>query len=113
MLQELIAPPFTLLWVGSSLVIEPWSVTTPGVQVGVAEGVPVGVSVAVGDAVGVGVGVPATLQKSSIDPKGVTVLSYPPASQMRLIPSVSVGKLRRAMVNAPTGEPIVHVFVPG
>jgi hypothetical protein len=37
-------------------------------------------------------------------------LAYPPESQMCVVPSVSVGKLRRAV---PNGTSIVQVFVPG
>ena len=44
-----------------------------------------------------------------MSPAGV-VGSYPPASQMWLVPSVSVGKLRRALTN---GKPVDHVIVPG
>jgi hypothetical protein len=78
-----------------------------GVSRGV--GVGVGVGVAVGVAVGVGVGVGAAQGlvgqlKISISPAGV-VGSYPPANQMLFVPSVSVGKLRRAFVNGmPTDQ---------
>jgi len=45
----------------------------------------------------------------SIEDRGVTPsLAYPPASQIRFVPLVSVGKLRRAVVNAGTGEPVVQ-----
>jgi len=76
------------------------------VAVAVAVGVPVGVcvavAVAVGVAVGVGVGVPPAAQKISVEFSGLPgiVLSYPPANQILVVPSVSVGKLRRAVVNA-------------
>jgi hypothetical protein len=75
----------------------------------VAVGVAVTVAVAV--AVGVGVGVPLPSHKISIEDNGVTPsLAYPPESQMCVVPSVSVGKLRRAV---PNGTSIVQVFVPG
>ena len=85
------------------------------VAVAVALGVPVtvAVTVAVAVAVGVGVGVPPPWQKISIEATGTPVLSYPPDSQILVVPSVSVGKLRRAVVNAGTGEPVVQAFVPG
>src|SRR4029453_11975835 len=69
------------------------STISPGVGVGVAVGV------------GVGVGVPHGLtsqEKISIESVGV-VGAYPPASQMALVPSVSVGKLRRAVRNGSPG----------
>ena len=78
------------------------------VVVAVAVGVAVAVPVAV--AVGVGVGVPPPWQKISIEPTGTPVLSYPPASQILVVPSVSVGKFRRALLN---GSPVVQVLVPG
>ena len=80
-----------------------------GVDVAVAVDVAVGVdvAVAVAVAVGVGVGVPQTLPKISIEFVGV-VGAYPPASQILLTPSLSVGKLRRAVINAGTGEPVVQ-----
>ena len=84
------------------------------VAVGDAVALPVAVAVAVAVGVGVGVGVPPpALQKISIEATGTPVLSYPPDSQILVVPSVSVGKLRRAVVNAGTGEPVVHAFVPG
>jgi hypothetical protein len=77
------------------------------VAVGVA--VVVAVAVAVAVAVGVGVGVPPPWQKISIDASGVIPsLAYPPESQMCVVPSVSVGKFRRAAINAGTGEPVVQ-----
>lgn len=83
------------------------------VGVAVAIAVAVAVAVAVALAVGVGVGVAPAAQKISIDATGRPVLSYPPASQILVVPSLSVGKLRRAIVNAGTGEPVVQAFVPG
>lgn len=87
-----------------------------GVAVGVwvAVGVAVGVTmdVAVGVAVGVGVGEPVAAQKICMSAAGAAG-SYPPASQILVVPSVSVGKLRRAFVNIGTGEFTVHVLVPG
>ena len=82
-----------------------------GVDVAVAVGVDVGVDVAVEVtvAVGVGVGVPQTLPKISIEFVGA-VGAYPPASQMRLVPFVSVGKLRLAVMN---GVPIDQVPATG
>ena len=83
------------------------------VAVAVAVGVGVGVSSTVAETTAVGVGVgdpPAVAQKISIDISGVRLLSYPPESQMRVVPSVSVGKLRRAVVN---GRPIDQVSEPG
>jgi len=71
------------------------------------------VAVAVAVAVGVGVGVPTPWQKISIEATGTPVASWPPANQIRVVPSVSVGKLRRAVVNAGTGEPVVQALVPG
>jgi uncharacterized protein YjlB len=90
---------------------------TVAVAVGVAEGITVGVgvdvavAVAVGDTVGVavGVGVGDGHPKISIEFVGV-VGAYPPASQMRLVPSVSTGKLRRAVVN---GKPVDQVPATG
>ena len=67
------------------------------VAVAVAVGVAVGVCVAV--AVGVGVGEPAPAQNLSIEAVGA-LGAYPPTSQILVVPSVSVGKLRRAVVNA-------------
>lgn len=83
-----------------------------GVAVAVAVGLVAAVAVAVAVAVGVGLAPPA-LQKISIKAVGTPVLSYPPASQMRVVPSVSVGKLRRAVTNAGTGVFTVHMLVPG
>ena len=110
----------------------------PGWHVGVADGVPavgvgVGVRVAVAVAVGVnaalavavavavavpvavavGVGEAPARQKICSEATGTPVLSYPPANQILVVPSVSVGKLRRAVVNAGTGEFTVHMLVPG
>jgi hypothetical protein len=71
-----------------------------GVTEGVTVGVVVGVAVGVAVALGVGVGPPAA-QKISIALIGVLPSSpYPPATQIRVVPSVSVGKLRRAVLNA-------------
>ena len=47
--------------------------------------------------------------KISIEDSGVIPsLAYPPESQILFVPLVSVGKLRRAVVNAGTGEPVVQ-----
>ena len=72
--------------------------------------VAVGLGIGLAVAVGVGVGVPQTLPKISIVSVGV-VGAYPPASQILLTPSLSVGKLRRAVINAGTGVPVVQLFV--
>ena len=72
--------------------------------------VAVGVGVAVGGGVGVGDG--CGQKKISIEAVGV-VGAYPPASQILVVPFVSVGKLRRAVMNAGTGSPVVQVLVPG
>jgi hypothetical protein len=86
-----------------------------GVAVAVAVGLAVGVCVAVAVAVdvavavGVGVGLPCAHMKISIEDSGVIPsLAYPPDSQMWSVPLVSVGKLRRAVINAGTGEPVVQ-----
>jgi hypothetical protein len=86
-----------------------------GGGVGVTEGITVGVAVAVGVAVGVtvgvGVGVGPAAQNISIVASGVTPsTSYPPANQMWSVPLVSVGKLRRGLLN---GIPSDQVSVPG
>src|SRR6476620_3756351 len=78
-----------------------------GEAVGVAVGVDVAVAVAV--AVAVGVGVAQTPPKISIEAVAV-VGAYPPASQMRSVPLVAVGKLRRAVMK---GVPIDHVPATG
>ena len=83
-----------------------------GVAVGVALGFAVGVAVAVAVAVGVGVGDPPAWQKISIEAVAV-VGAYPPANQILVVPSVSVGKLRRAVMNAGTGEFTVHILPTG
>jgi len=81
------------------------------VAVAVAVGVAVGVCVAVAVAVGVGVGDPCAQVKISIERSGVIPsLAYPPESQMRFVPLVSVGKLRRGVVN---GRSVDQVLVPG
>lgn len=82
---------------------------TVGVGVGVV-GVGVGVTgVAVG--VGVGVGVATAAQNTSVDIKGVTPsMSYPPDNTILVVPSVSVGKLRRALAN---GAPVVQLLLAG
>jgi hypothetical protein len=50
--------------------------------------------------------------KISIEASGVIPsLAYPPASQIPLMPSLSVGKLRRAVINAGTGVPVVQLLV--
>jgi hypothetical protein len=75
--------------------------------------VPVGVAVGVGVGlgVGVGVGVGAAAQKISIEANGVMPsTSYPPDRKILVVPSVSVGKFRRALLN---GRPVVQEFVPG
>src|SRR5438270_5172927 len=82
--------------VGVAVAVAVAVAVTVAVAVAVAVAVDVGVAVAV--AVGVGVGVAQTPAKISIVFVGV-VGAYPPASQTRLLPSVSVGKLRRARVN--------------
>jgi len=83
-----------------------------GVAVPLAVAVAVAVEVGVAVAVGVGVGVPPPpWQKISIDDNGVMPsTSYPPDNQMCVVPSVSVGKLRRAWLN---GMPVLQAFVPG
>jgi hypothetical protein len=76
----------------------------------VGKGLAVAVDVAVAVGVGVGVGV-ALRQKISIVARVVKPLeSYPPESQMRLVPSVSVGKLRRGVTN---GWPTDQLFATG
>jgi hypothetical protein len=60
----------------------------------------------------VGVGEPVAAQKICMSAAGAAG-SYPPASQILVVPSVSVGKLRRAFVNIGTGEFTVHVLVTG
>ena len=83
------------------------------VAVGVAVGVRVAVGVAVGVRVAVGVGdAPQGLTgqlKISMSAAGAEG-SYPAANQMRLVPSVSVGKLRLALVKF---GPVDQVLVPG
>ena len=83
------------------------------VAVGVAVGVRVAVGVAVGVRVAVGVGdAPQGLTgqlKISMSAAGA-VGSYPAANQMRLVPSVSVGKLRLALTN---GVPSDQVLLTG
>ena len=94
-------------------------VVAVAVGVGVGDGGNVAVGVGVGVNVGVGVGVNGgslgvgtAWQKISIELSGVPSLPYPPASQMWPVPkeipppSVSVGKLRRAVTN---GTPVSHV----
>ena len=87
------------------------------VGVGVTDGVMVGVAVGVGDgdtvgvAVGVGVGLGPAAQKISVEASGVMPsMSYPPERTILLVPSVSVGKLRRALLN---GKSVDQVLVPG
>ena len=84
--HELLGPPaFTLLWVGSLLVSEPWRVTGPqigvavGVAVAVAAAVEVAVAVAVAVAVGVGVGLGAE----------VATTTYPESLGMPLVKTVT------------------------
>jgi len=81
------------------------------VAVAVAVGVADGATVAVAVAVAVGVGLACGQLNISIVANGVTPsTSYPPANQMLVVPSVSVGKLRRALLN---GIPSDQVSVPG
>jgi hypothetical protein len=69
------------------------------------------VAVAVAVAVGVGVGLASGQSNISIVASGVTPsTSYPPANQMWSVPLVSVGKLRRGLLN---GIPTDQVSVPG
>jgi hypothetical protein len=64
-----------------------------------------------GVAVGVGVGLPCAHMKISIEDSGVIPsLAYPPESQILVVPLVSVGKLRRGVVN---GRAVDQVLVPG
>jgi hypothetical protein len=104
-------PPGIQVGVGVGVAVTVGVAVAVAVAVGVAAtvGVGVGVNVAVAVAVGVGVGVPQTLPKISIEFVGV-LGAYPPTSQMRLLPSVSVGKLRRAVMN---GAPIDQVPATG
>ena len=86
-----------------------------GLGVGVSLGVDVAVAVAVAVAVGVGVGVgePQGLTgqlKISVEARDPRFSSRPPASQMLLLPSVSLAELRRAVTN---GVPIDHVLLTG
>src|SRR5215467_57883 len=83
----------------SAYAISTWN--EPGVHVGLAVGV------------GVGDCPPPPQQKRSVELVGTPVLSYPPASQMRQVPSVSVGKLRRPVPNAGTGVFAAQVLVAG
>ena len=86
------------------------AVMTP-VAVGVADGVRVAVALAVAVAVGVGEapqGLTGQL-KISMSAAGA-VGSYPAANQMRLVPSVSVGKLRLALTKF---VPIDQLLVAG
>jgi len=79
---------------------------TDGVGVGVTGGTD-------GVGVGVGLGTPHGLTgqlKISVEARDPRFSSRPPASQMLLVPSVSVGKLRRALLN---GIPSDQVSVPG
>jgi len=78
-----------------------WVNTTPGQEVVTEQGA------------GVGVGDGAAAQKISIEFASIGGETSPPASQILVVPSASVGKLRRGAPNAGTGEPVVHVFVPG
>jgi len=81
------------------------------VAAAVAVGVAVGVRVAVGVAVGVGEapqGLTGQL-KISMSAAGAEG-SYPAANQMRLVPSVSVGKLRLGLTN---GVPSDQVLLTG
>src|SRR6266446_3623054 len=91
------------------------------VAVGVADAVIVAVAVAVGVAdaaavavaVGVGEAAPQGLTgqlKISVEARDPRFSSMPPASQMLLVPSVSLAALRRAVMN---GVPIDHVLLTG
>ena len=85
-----------------------------GLGVGASLGVGVGLAVAVAVAVGVGVGLgPQGLVgqlKISVEARDPRFSSMPPASQMLLVPSVSLAELRRAVTN---GVPIDHVLLTG
>ena len=86
-----------------------------GVAVGVRVAVAAAVAVALAAAVAVAVGVGEAPQgltgqlKISMSAAGVEG-SYPAANQMRLVPSVSVGKLRLALTKF---APVDHVLVAG
>src|SRR6266699_3288984 len=71
----------------------------------ICTGVGVGVGVGVGDAHGL-----TGQLKIPIEATMAPVPSYPPAIQMRFVPSASVGKLRRA---SSIGLPIDHVLLTG
>ena len=83
------------------------------VGVAVALGVAVAVAVAVAVGVGVGEGDPQGLTgqlKISVEARDPRFSSMPPASQMLLLPSVSLAELRRAVMN---GVPSDHVLLTG
>jgi hypothetical protein len=83
------------------------------VAVAVAVGVPLGADVAVAVAVGVGEGDPQGLTgqlNTSVEARDPRFSSMPPASQMLLVPSVSLAALRRAVTN---GGPSDHVLLTG
>ena len=86
-----------------------------GRGVGVSLGVGLGGGVGDTDGVGVGVGLGApqglTGQlKISVEARDPRFSSMPPASQMLLVPSVSLAALRRAVMN---GGPSDHVSLTG
>ena len=84
-----------------------------GVDVAVGVGDAVGVAVAVAVAVGVGEGDAQGLTgqlKISVEARDPRFSSMPPASQMLLLPSVSLAALRRAVMN---GGPNDHVLLTG
>jgi len=93
------------LIVGASLGVGVGLGVAVTVGVAVAVGVTVGVDVAVGVAVGVGEGVPCVHMKISSEDSITPLLAYPPESQMRSVPLVSVEKARRAVEN---GDPVVQ-----
>src|SRR5207248_10477856 len=83
------------------------------VGVGDADAVAVAVGVAVAVAVGVGEGDAQGLTgqlKISVEARDPRFSSMPPASQMLLVPSVSLAELRRAVTN---GVPSDHVSLTG
>ena len=87
-------------------------VLPPGVAVGVVVGVADAVAVAVGVGVGVGLGPQGLVGqlKISVEARDPRFSSMPPASQMLLVPSVSLAELRRAVTN---GVPSDHVLLTG
>jgi hypothetical protein len=96
---------------GVGVGLPPGVAVAVGVALGVAVGVTVGVGVAVG--VGVGVGAPHGLTgqlKICVEARDPRFSSMPPASQMLLVPSVSLAALRRAVTN---GGPSDQVSLTG